>query len=46
MGNHVRRNTINTLKGEFDLSAKRRAQQARVYDTDTAKVIGINHYVQ
>jgi len=46
MDNHVRRNTINTLKGEFDLSAKRRAQQARVYDTDTAKVIGINHYAQ
>lgn len=40
--------TMNQKKtlGELDLSAKRRAQQARDRNFDTATVIGINEYVK
>lgn len=37
---------INILKGDFNLSAKRRAQNSRGHEADTAKVIGINDYGQ
>ena len=37
---------INILKGDFNLSAKRRAQSSRGREADTAKVIGINEYSQ
>lgn len=37
---------INILKGDFNLSAKRRAQNSRGREADTAKVIVINEYSQ
>lgn len=37
---------INILKGDFNLSAKRRAQNSREQETGTAKIIGINDYGQ